>query len=99
MSVNSTNVWASQAVLGVENPPADAGDSTDMGLIPGSGRSPGGGNGSPLSYSCLGNHTDRGAWRAIVHEVTKSQTWLSDWAYTHTTNVYMNTHTHIHADK
>ena len=44
------------------------------------GRCPGGGNGNLLQYSCLGNPTDRGAWQATVHGVTKSQTWLSDWA-------------------
>ena len=54
-------------VLGVENPPANAGDSTDMGLIPGLGRSPGGGNGNPHQYSCLGNLMNRGVWQAIVH--------------------------------
>ena len=48
------------------------------GLIPGSGRSPAEGNGNPLHYSCLENPTDRGAWWATVHEVAKSQTWLSD---------------------
>ena len=53
----------------VKNPPANAGDA---GLIPGSGRSPGVGNGNPLQYSCLGNPMDRRAWRAIVHGVTKS---------------------------
>ena len=42
--------------------------------IPGSGRSPGGGHGNPLQYSCLENSMDRGAWRATVHRVTKSQT-------------------------
>ena len=46
----------------------------DVGLIPGPGRSPGEGNGNPLQYSCLGNPMDRGAWRARVHGVTKSQT-------------------------
>ena len=55
----------------VKNPPANAGDT---GSTPGSGRSPGEGNGNPLQYSCLGNPTDRVAWRAIVHGVTKSQT-------------------------
>ena len=45
-------------------------------MIPGVGRSPGGGNGTPLPYSCLENPMDRGAWRAIVHRVTKSQTQL-----------------------
>ena len=43
----------------------------DSGLIPGSGRSPGGGNGNPLQYLCLENSTDRGAWRATVHGVAK----------------------------
>ena len=47
------------------------------GLIPGSERSPGKGNGSPLQYSCLKNSTDRGAWQATVHEVAKSRTQLS----------------------
>ena len=50
----------------------------DQGSIPGSGRSPGGGNGNPLQGSCLENPTDRGAWRALVHEVAKSWTRLSD---------------------
>ena len=48
--------------LVVKNPPASAGDARDTGLIPGWGRSPGGGNGNPLQYSCLENATDRGAW-------------------------------------
>ena len=50
----------------------------DLGLIPGSGRSPGGGNGSPLQYCYLENSTDRGTWQATVHGVAKSLTWLSD---------------------
>ena len=50
----------------------------DPGLIPGSGRSPGEGNGNPLQYSCLENSTERGAWGAIVHRVAKSQIQLSD---------------------
>ena len=50
----------------------------DLGSIPGLGRSPGKGNGNPLQYSGLGNPMDRGAWWAIVHGVTKSQTRLSD---------------------
>ena len=53
----------------------------DPGLIPGSGRSPGEGNGNPLQYSCLENSTERGAWRAIVHRVAKSQIQLSDWHF------------------
>ena len=59
----------------VKNLPANAGDA---GSIPGSGRSPGGGNGNPLQYSCLENSMDRGAWQATVHGVTKSRTRLSD---------------------
>ena len=50
----------------------------DLGSIPGLGRSPGDGNGNPLQYSCLGNPTGRGAWRATVHGVAKSLTRLSD---------------------
>ena len=60
---------------GVRNPPANAGD---VGLIPGSGRSPGEGSGNPLQYSCLGNSMDRGAWQATVHGFAKSQTPLSE---------------------
>ena len=55
----------------VKNPSANAGDTEDVGSIPGLGRSPGGGNGNPLHYSCLGNPMDRGVWRAIVHGVAK----------------------------
>ena len=58
----------------VKNPPANARDS---GLILGLGRSPEGGNGNPLQYSCLENPMDRGIWQAIVHGVAKSQTRLS----------------------
>ena len=62
----------------VKNSPANAGDTGDMGLIPGSGRFPRGGKGNPLQYSCLENPMDRGAWQAMVHGVAKSQTRLSD---------------------
>ena len=55
----------------VKNPPVNAGDSGDAGLIPGLGRSPGGGNGNPLQYSCLGNPMGREAWWATIHEVTE----------------------------
>ena len=58
----------------VKNPPASAGDPKDLSSIPGSGRSPGVGNGNPLQYSCLENAMDRGAWQAIVHGVAKSDT-------------------------
>ena len=63
-------------VLVVNNLPASAGDVKDSGLIPGSGRFPGGGHDDPPQYSCLENPMDRGAWWAIVHEVTKSWTKL-----------------------
>ena len=56
----------------LKNPPASSGDIRDRGLIPESGRSPGGGRGNPLQYSCLENPVDRGAWQAAVHRVTKS---------------------------
>ena len=58
----------------VKNLPAKAGGLRDSGSIPGSGRFPGEENGNPLQYSCLGNPMDRGAWKATVHGVTKSQT-------------------------
>jgi len=60
-------------VLVVKNLLANAGDIRDVGLIPGSGRSPGGERGNPLQYSCLGNPTDRGAWCPMAHRVAKSQ--------------------------
>ena len=65
----------------VKNPSTNAGDIGDVHSIPGSGRSPGDGNGNPVQYSCLENPRDRGAWRAAVHGVTKHWTRLS----THTT--------------
>ena len=58
----------------VKNPPANAGDTGDLGSITGLGRSPGVGNGNPLQYSCLENSMDRGAWWPTVHGVAKSQT-------------------------
>ena len=60
----------------VKNPSASAGDVSDAGLIPGLGRSPGGGYGNPLQYFCLENPMDRGAWRATVHGVAESRTGL-----------------------
>ena len=62
----------------VKNLPANAGDVSS---IPGSGRSPGGGNGNPLQYSCLGNSTDRGVWQASACRVAKSWIRLSTQAY------------------
>ena len=56
-------------VLLVKNLLANSGDIRNVDLIPGSGKSPGGGHGNPLQYFCLGNSVDRGAWWAIVHGV------------------------------
>ena len=75
------NPRASLVAQMVKNLPCDVGDP---GLIPGSGRSPGEGNGYPLQYSCPENSMDRGAWWASIHGVAKSRTQLS------------NQHTHIH---
>ena len=61
----------------VKNPAADQGDTGDEGSIPGSGRSPGVGNGKPLQYSCLGKPMNRGAWWVTVHKAAKSWTQLS----------------------
>ena len=67
-------LYITQVVLMVKNLPANAGDVRDMGSIPGSGSSPGGGHGNPLQYSCLENPTDRGVWGAAVHSVTELDT-------------------------
>ena len=61
----------------IKNPPANAGDTGVEGLIPGSERSPGEGNGNPVQYSYLENPVDRGPWWATVHGVAKRQTQLS----------------------
>ena len=60
----------------VKNLPANEGDTGDSVLVPGSGRSPGGGHGNPLQYSCLENPMGRGAWQVTVHRVSKSGTRL-----------------------
>ena len=65
---------ASQVVLVIRNPSAKAGDVTDVGLIPGSGRSPGGVHDNLLQYYCLENSMDRGAWWTTVHRVAESDT-------------------------
>ena len=67
----SGNPGASQVVLVIKNLPVNAGDIRDMGWILGSGRSPGGGRGNPIQYSCLGNPMDRGAWQVTVHGVAR----------------------------
>ena len=66
------NPVACQVALVVKNPPATSGDIRDMGSIPESGRSPGGGHGNSLQYSCLKNPMDRGVWQATVHWVAES---------------------------
>ena len=71
----------------VKNPPANAGDARDSILIPGHGRSPGEGNGSPLQYSCLEDSMDRGAWWATVRGVTEA---LNRTERAHAHNVYFN---------
>ena len=68
------HLWASQMVLVVKIPPTNAGDRRDPGSIPGSGRSPGGGNGNRLQYPCPENPMDRGAWWAAIHGVAESNT-------------------------
>ena len=67
---------ASQVALVVKNPPANAGDIRDMGSVPGSGRSPGGGHDNPFQYSYLENPINRVSWWAPVHSVTQSTTRL-----------------------
>ena len=66
-------ISASQVALVVKNLPTNAGDVRDVGSISGSGRSPRGGHGNPLQYSCLVNPIDRGAWRATVYGAAKRQ--------------------------
>ena len=81
--------WASQVGLVRKNPSANAGNIRVVGSIPGLRRSPGGGHGNTLQYSCLENPMDRGACQAVVRRVTKSRTRLSTHTHTHT-------HTHVH---
>ena len=72
----------------IKNLPARVGDARDEGSIPGSGSSPGGGNGKPLQYSCVGNPKDRGVWWATVHGEAKSQTQLSMHTQVQSSSVY-----------
>ena len=90
-SGNGKFMWRAEVKLGLQiewgyNGEADAKESAcnagSPGSIPGSGRSPGEGNGNPLQYSFLENPMDRGAWQATIHGVAKSQTRLSDWIHT-----------------
>ena len=82
-------VGASQVAVVVKNQSANAGDTRNARLIPGWGRSPGGGHGYPLQYSCLENPMDRGARRATVHGVTQRQTTLKRLSTDARTHMYM----------
>ena len=75
-------------MLVVKNLSANAGDARDVGSVPGLGRCPGEGKGTPLQYSCLENFTGRGAWRVTVHWVTKNQTWMSTCTYSDLISIY-----------
>ena len=81
------DVWASWVALVVKNPPANARDVRGTGSIPGLGRSPRGGHGNPLQYSCLENPMGRGAWWVTAHTVTQ----------TRLKGLTTHTHTHTHA--
>ena len=72
----SARLRTSQAALAVKNLPANAGEVRDLRSIPGLGRSPGGGHGNPLQYSCLENPWDKGAWQATVYRAAQSWTRL-----------------------
>ena len=78
--------WVSQVALVVKNLPAKVGDVREDGSIPGWGRPPGGGHGTPLQCSCLENPMDRGLWRATVHGVAQSETQLKRLS-THSTDI------------
>ena len=71
---------ASQVVMVVKNPPANVGNIRDVGSIPESGRSLGGGHSNPVQYSCLENHMDRRDWQSRVHRVARSQTRLKQFS-------------------
>ena len=95
-TLNFLGASASQLVLTVKNPPANAGGIRDTDSIPGSGRSPGGGHDNPLQYSCLENPMDRGVWSATLHRVAKSWTRLKRLSmHTHTD---IDTHSHAHTE-
>ena len=83
ISVLPLTIWEKYFTGGSEVK-SSASNAGDPGSIPGSGRSPGEGNGNPLQYSCLENPMDRGAWWATVHGVPKSRTWLSNFTFTFT---------------
>ena len=70
--------WNTRVFPGGSDGEESACNAKDLSLVAGSGRSPGGGNGNPLQYSCLGNSMDRGIWSDTVHGVAKSRTRLSN---------------------
>ena len=81
LTVDLTTSWLKPVFPGGSEVKVSACNAGDLGSIPGSGRSPGEGNGNPLQYSCLENPMDRGAWWAIVHGVAKSWTRLSNFTH------------------
>ena len=91
----------------LKNLPASAGDARDVDSIPGTGSSPGEGNGNPLQYSCLKNLMDRGAWQATARGLKESdmterlnmQAHTHTHIHTHTTHTHTHTHTHIYIYK
>ena len=72
--LSHVQLFATPWTVAYKNLPTSAEDTTDEGLIPGLGRSPGGGHGNPFQYPCWENPMDRGAWQAIFHRVTQSWT-------------------------
>ena len=76
IAIHQHTPGASLVALVVKNSRASAGDTKDMGSVPGPGRSPGGGHGNSLQYSCLEDPTGRGSWQATARRVVKSQTRL-----------------------
>ena len=91
-SLHHIYILASQLLLVVKNPPANAGDTGDMSSSPGSGRSHEAGNVNPLQYSCLVDPMNRGPCRATAHGVAKIQIWLS-------THITTTTHIHIYINR
>ena len=82
----------------VKNLSANAGGIRDVDSIPGLGRFPAGVHGNPLQYSCLGNPMDRGAWRATVHRVTRSQIRVKRLSVLMRARAHTHTHTHTESD-
>ena len=85
-------------MLVIKNEPANIRGARDVVLLPGSGRSPGGGNGNPLQCSCLENPMDGGAWWAEVHGISRSQARLSNFTFTfhfHALEKEMATHSSV----